>query len=197
MFRTLLLLALLSFAASVPAQQGAPAAPGPGTGPAPEAKQFDFLVGEWTLDVEPKVSSLAAMIHGAPKLTGTWRAKRTFDGHGIEDELRIVDASGNPVTYSRAMRIWSAAERRWLVTALDVYRARFTSATATWKDGEMQLSGSGTDREGKPYASRTRFHDITAAGFTMTQDRSGDGGTEWDEAVLVVKATRADAPRGD
>lgn len=196
MVRTLALLALLAFAATALAQHGA-AQPGPGAGPPPEARQFDFLVGEWTLAVEPKVGSLAAMIHGAPKLAGTWRAKRTFDGHGIEDELRIVDASGNPVTYSRAMRIWSPAERRWLVTALDVYRARFASATATWNDGEMLQSGSGSDREGKPYATRTRFHDISPEGFTMTQDRSADGGTEWDEAVLVVKAKRAGAPRGD
>ena len=196
MLRTFLLLALLSLAVPSLAQHG-PGQPGPAAGPAPEARQFDFLAGEWTLAVEPKVSSLAAMIHGAPKLAGTWRAKRSFDGHGIEDELRIVDASGNPVTYSRAMRIWSPAEQRWLVTALDVYRARFTSGTATWKDGEMLQSGSGMDREGKPYATRTRFHDISSAGFTMTQDRSSDGGTEWDEAVLVVRATRADAPRAD
>ena len=196
MLRTYLLLALLSRAVPSLAQHG-PGQRGPDAGPAPEARQFDFLAGEWALAVEPKVSSLAAMIHGAPKLAGTWRAKRTFDGHGIEDELRIVDASGNPVTYSRAMRIWSPAERRWLVTALDVYRVRFTSGTATWKDGEMLQSGTGTDREGKPYATRTRFHDISPAGFTMTQDRSSDGGTEWDEAVLVVKATRAGAPSAD
>src|SRR5688572_21330297 len=196
MFRTLALFALLSVAAPALAQHGG-GQPNPAAGPAPEAKQCDVLVGEWTLAVEPKTSSIAAMIHGAPKLVGTWRAKRTFDGHGVEDELRIVDASGNPVSYSRAMRIWSAAEQRWLVTALDVYRARFTSATAAGRDGAMHQSGSGTDRDGKPYATRSRYHDITPDGFTMTQDRSADGGTEWDEAVLVVKATRAGASAGD
>ncbi|MEO8460455.1 MAG: hypothetical protein ABI451_07995, partial [Dokdonella sp.] len=69
------------------AQQGPPSSP-----PA-EAKQFDFLIGQWELDVKPKINSLIAMVHGTPKLVGTWKATRAFDGFGIDDEVHIIDSS--------------------------------------------------------------------------------------------------------
>jgi len=56
-----------------------------------ETKQFDFLLGQWQLEVHPKVSSLVAIIHGAPRLVGTWKAERSPDGLGVDDEMRIVD----------------------------------------------------------------------------------------------------------
>jgi hypothetical protein len=192
-----LALALLLLLPSLaPAQRGGGATM-PATTPAPEAAQFDFLVGQWEVDVKPRVGGLAAMIHGAPRLVGIWKAWRAFDGFGVDDELRIVDGNGNPRSLSRNLRVWDASERHWKLTGLDVYRARFTSATAQWQDGEMRLEGRGTDAEGKPYVTRTRFFDISADAFHMQQDRSSDDGQTWDEAVLVMDARRvaASAPR--
>ncbi len=193
-FRLLVRVALCAvavlFATPLAAQHGAGGAVASGLGP--EARQFDFLVGSWTIEARPKVGTLAAMIHGAPRPVGSWNAKRAFDGRGVEDELRIVDASGNPVSLGRSLRIWSPGERAWLVATLDAYRARFTQGKAHWAGGEMQIEGSGTDSEGKPYRTRSRFSAITADGFRLTQDRSTDGET-WDEAVLVIDATRAAA----
>ncbi len=165
-------------------------------GPAPihraptAATEFDFLIGQWELTVQPKVSSLAARIHGAPKLLGTWKAWRAFDGFGIEDELRIVDGSGNPNSLNHAVRIYDAAARRWAISGLDVYRARFTTATGEWKDGQMHLAGKGTDAEGTVYLTRTRFIDITPSRFRMVQDRSTDDGRTWTEGVLRIDAKR-------
>jgi len=55
----LLLLALPGVAAAQ--HSGGGSAP-PSTNAPAEARQFDFLIGQWELDVKPKVSSLAAMI---------------------------------------------------------------------------------------------------------------------------------------
>ena len=169
----------------------------PATSAPPEAKQFDFLVGQWEVDVKPKVGGLAAMIHGAPTLAGSWKAWRAFDGFGVDDELRIVDGNGNPRSLSHNLRVYDSTAKRWTITGLDVYRARGSNATAQWRDGEMHVEGRGTDAEGKPYVTRTRFHDITADSFRMQQDRSTDDGESWDEAVLVIEARRvaATAPR--
>ena len=182
----LLLLAIGS--APVVAQHG-PGAPPATTAPA-EARQFDFLLGQWELEITPKASGLAARLHGVPQLHGTWKAWRAFDGFGVEDELRIVDGSGNPVSLSHTLRIFSAAARQWSVMGLDVYRARYTAATAKQAGGDMLQEGKGTDREGKPYRSRTRYSDITPQGFRMQQDRSGDDGRTWDEATLTIVAKR-------
>lgn len=155
-----------------------------------EAAQFDFLVGQWELEVTPKVSGLGAMIHGAPKLVGSWKAWKAFDGHGLDDELRIVDASGNPLSLNYAQRIFDAKAKRWLVSGLDVYRARFGSSSGVWQDGEMRLEGSVQSNDGKPMLTRTRFMDISADRFKMRQDRSYDNGANWEEGTLTVVAKR-------
>jgi hypothetical protein len=162
-----------------------------------EATQYDFLVGQWELKVTPKVSGLAARIHGAPRLTGTWKAWRAFEGHGIEDELRIVDGSGNPASLSHSMRVFNTGEKRWSISALDVYRARYTSSNAEWRNSEMHIRGSGIDSEGKPYLTRSRFFGIARDKFTFQQDRSTDNGKTWTEATLKMEAKRvsATAPR--
>lgn len=162
----------------------------PATEPAREASQFDFLIGQWELEVTPKVSGLAAMIHGTPKLGGSWKAWRAFDGHGITDELRIVDGSGNPVSLSHAQRVYDSAGKRWVIGTLDVYRARFSTASAQWQDGEMRSSGSSSGAEGKPYLTRSRFFEIGPDHFRMRQDRSLDNGASWEEGTLVLSAKR-------
>jgi hypothetical protein len=163
--------------------QQAPAAP-------PEARQHDFLVGQWELVVKVPAVGLAQKIHGTPRLAGTWKAWRAFDGFGIEDELRITDAAGNPLSLSHAMRYYDRAARSWNVTLLDVYRGKVSAATAEWKDGRMTQSSRGTDQEGKPALIRSRFFDITPTSFRWQQDRSTDEGKTWKEGTLRVEAKR-------
>lgn len=188
---------LLGPAAARAQPHGAGRAVLPATVPPPEAAQFDFLVGHWELEVMPKVGGLAALLHGAPRLVGSWKAWRAFDGFGLEDELRIADASGNPISLAHAQRIYDTRARRWQLQTLDVYRARFTSATAQWQDGEMKTHGSGTGSDGRPALVRSRFHGIAGDRFRWQQDRSADQGASWDEATLVISARRvaAKAPR--
>lgn len=159
----------------------------------PETKQFDFLVGQWQVEVKPKVAGIAAMIHGTPKLSGTWKAWRALDGLAIEDELRIIDASGNPISLTHALRIYSKAEGRWKLSGVDAYRARISESTGAMENGEMRTSGRGVDPEGKPSLTRTRYFDVTPNGFRMRQDRSNDNGQTWDEGALEIIATRSPA----
>jgi hypothetical protein len=158
-----------------------------------EASQFDFLIGQWDLTVRPLVPGLAARIHGSPRLSGTWRAWRAMDNWGLEDELRIVDGSGNPIALSHSMRVYDATAQKWTQTALDVYRARFSASTAEWKDGRMTLSGRGTDAEGHAYIVRSTYSDITPTGFKFQQDHSLDEGRTWTEGVLRIEARRTAA----
>lgn len=177
---------LVGLTASQAQQGGAPVA-------APEVAQFDFLIGQWDIEATPKVSGLVAMIHGTPHVLGTWKAWRAFDGFGVDDEVRIVDGGGNPLTLSRALRVYDAKARRWVIESLDVYGARFNAAIAQWQGGEMRVSGTGSTSDGKAYLSRTRFCEIAPDHFTMRQDRSYDNGATWDEGALVVSARRVAA----
>jgi hypothetical protein len=191
--RTVVVAFCLAFPAALLAQHSAAGSARPALAPAREAGQFDFLIGQWELVVTPKVNSLAAKIHGSPKFLGTWKAWHAVDGFGVEDELRIMDRSGNPSSLSQALRVYSANERKWIITGIDAYRGRASSSSGEWKGNEMVLMGQGTDEEGKPYQTRTRYYDIGAGAFKYQQDRSSDGGKTWDEGALKIAAKRVAA----
>jgi hypothetical protein len=188
--RSLVIVSLLMLSGTARAQHGGGAAMR--TAPA-EAAQFAFLVGQWELTVKPAAQGLAQKIHGVPKLVGTWKAWRAFDGFGVEDELRITDESGNPRTLSHAMRYYDATVKRWNTSALDVYRGVFTTSTAQWRDGMMTGTSRGVDADGKAYLTRARYSDITPTSFRFRQDRSEDGGATWTEGVLTIDAKRVAA----
>ena len=193
--RSMLVLLLLVIAAptSAPAQHGG--APSIRSAPK-EASQYDFLVGQWDLVVRPAVSGLAAKIHGVPKMAGTWKAWRAFDGFGVEDELRITDESGNPRSLSHAMRYYDATTKRWNTSQLDVYRGTFTQSMAEWKDGTMVTTGHGTDAEGKVYATRAKYYDITPTSFRFRIERSTDEGKSSSESLGIdAKRVAATATR--
>ena len=194
--KALLVLAAIIAAPIAAAAQHAGGSPAPSTVAPREASQFDFLVGQWQLEVRPAVSSLAAKIHGVPKLIGTWKAWRAVDGFGIEDELRISDESGNPKTLAHAVRVYDAVRRHWTTSTLDVYRAAFGTSTGEWAENQMTATLRGTDTDGRPSMTRTRFSDITPTSFRFIQERSADDGRTWTETLRIqAKRTAPTAAR--
>jgi hypothetical protein len=189
----LLSAALLLSPATVFAQQHSGSSATVSSAPPREAAQLAFLVGQWEVTVMPKVSSLAAKIHGQPKLKGSWKAWRALDGFGIVDELRIMDASGNPTNFTHTVRLYDAAQRQWLQTATDVYRARVTQGTGVWANNMLVVRSEGRDADGKPVLNEARFTNVTATTFEYTSNRSSDGGRTWDTGVLRMTAKRLSA----
>ena len=155
-----------------------------------EVSQLDFLVGDWDLDVKVPATTFAAKIHGMPKLVGTWRVRKALDGWGIEDDMKITDVAGNPKSLVHAVRYFDRNTRRWAISGLDVYRGKFSTSTAEWRSGEMHVSGSGKDADGKTYMIRTRLYDISPTAFKFRQERSADQGRTWKEAISI-EARRA------
>jgi len=155
-----------------------------------ELHQFDFLLGQWQVKGEVKVSGLVALIHGTPKLAGSWKAWHTPDGNRIQDELRMTDTSGNPLSSVHSTRTFSPDENCWKITGIDALDGQAQSSTGHWQDGEMLIIGSGTDHAGKRYQSRTHFTAITSTDFRMVQDRSYDDGKTWEMAYVTLDASR-------
>lgn len=178
------------------AQHSGSAAPPPPVAPR-EGTQFDFLVGQWELVGRPQATTLAQRLHGVSKLPGTWKAWRALDGWGVQDELRLTDASGNPLLLAHSVRYFDSAARRWSISAVDVYKGIVSTASADWRGEEMIVNGNGKDAEGKMYISRATFSKITPTSFTYRLDRSYDNGKKWTEDVTRIDARRvaAAAPR--
>lgn len=166
------------------------AAYGAGAAAAPEARQFDFLVGQWQVSGEVKVSGLMAMIHGHPKLAGSWKAWRTADGQGIEDDLTLTDASGRLLSAVHFTRSFSREENCWKISGRDADKGALPPATARRQGDEMLMTSSGTTPEGKHYRNRTHYLAVTPAGFRVVQDRSYDEGKTWDTGAVTLDVRR-------
>lgn len=172
---------------------GTPAASAAGAAgvAAPEARQFDFLIGQWQVSGEVKTSGLVALIHGRPKLVGSWKAWQVADGHTIEDDLTLTDAAGNPSSAVHYTRTFSREENCWKITGRNTKTGSAPPATARWQGDEMLMMGSGTSPDGKRYRSRTHFAAITPVSFRVVQDRSYDDGKTWEAAAVTLDVRRA------
>jgi hypothetical protein len=167
---------------------------GPDTTPPAEAHQLDFLLGDWTLVVLPHVSTMVAMVHGQPKLAGSWKAWRSVEGFGIEDEMRVTSPEGDPLAFSHALRVFDRSGQRWRATLLDVYRTRFDTSTGVLAAGELIFTGEERHADdGRFVVARARFGQITRDGFHWQQELSYDHGKTWEEPSLVIEAHRAPA----
>lgn len=157
----------------------------------PEARQFDFLVGQWQVSGEAKVSGAMALFHGRPKLAGSWKGWRRADGEGIEDELTLTDASGTLLSAVHFTRTFSREENAWIISGRDSRKGGApTPATARRQGDEMLMTSTGVTPEGKQYRHRTHYLAITPAGFRLVQDRSYDGGKTWDSGAVTLDVRR-------
>ena len=137
-----------------------------------EGAQFAFLVGQWEVTVMPKVSSLAAKIHGAAQ------ASRDLEGVARLRRLRHRGRAAHrrPLRQSERARR-TRCELSMRRGALDADHARRLSRALHHRrrrivaNGTMTLRSAGTDAEGKPVLQRARFFDITPT-ILQVPDRS-------------------------
>ena len=194
--KSVLVMATLVGAPSLGAQRSGAVAASPTVAPK-EGAQFDFLIGQWEVVTKPLAKTLGQRIHGVQKLPGVWKAWRALDGWGIEDELRLTDASGNPRLLTHTVRFFDSNARKWNLSTIDVYQGIVTASSAELKGKAMIVNSQGKEADGGAYLSRGSFTNITAQTFMYRLDRSYDNGKSWTEGFTTIEAKRtaAMAPR--
>ena len=179
--------ALLRSCDAAYAQSGtarAPAATSKLPNAVPSDSLFDFLNGEWRVVASPRVSRLAALVHGAPRYTGYWRGHHTESG--ISDELRLTNANGATQLVLRFQRMFDTGLRRWNVREVDRSGAASAVMHPVVAKGEITILAANR-------VWRSRFVERTPNRFRYLREVSNDGGRTWEEPVLVVTAERIPA----
>ena len=126
----------------------------------PEARQFDFWIGEWdcTWEGGRATNRIEAIMGGCVIL-------ERFDGRpGLELDGMSVS-------------VWNPVLRRWQQTWVDSWGSYF-ALTGEFRDGRMGLSCADTREAGTML--RMLFENITADGLDWSWSRSGDAGATWE-----------------
>ncbi len=176
----------LSFALLGPGRSGAQQAPAP-QGPPPEASQFDFLLGEWSVDVTSKSPGTP------PRYHGVWRAAKTLNGLGMVDEFGVSDDAGRIVYAGTTLRVFDTKTATWTMRYVD----ELGGATGRWSElvgvkqgSEMHVEQRGQSPDGRTTILKIRYYNIQPDHFSWSADRSSDGGATWVPEYLRLEATR-------
>jgi hypothetical protein len=156
-------------------------------GAPPESRQFDFLIGEWDVDVTRFKDD------GTPlfQYRASWIAVHLNGGRMIMDDFKALAPDGRPISSYVTLRTYSEVSGRWEMTGLQALQP---SGNAEWhgmsKDGEMLLNVTGKDPAGNPVKTKIRFFDISENTFSWENLMSLDQGKTWSRTA-ALRASRA------
>jgi len=130
----------------------------------PEARQFDFWVGEWEL----------SYVENGKAGTSHNRVTKILDGCALLEEF-----SGGPGTRldGRSLSTFDRATRQWKQTWVD-NTASYLDFTGGWSEGRMILTREAQITGGR-FLQRMVYEDIRAESLKWLWQRSDDGGKSW------------------
>lgn len=154
--------------------------------PVEESRQFDFLIGEWSVD------AIRFREDGAPlfKYKALWSAVALNGGRMVMDDFRALGPNGQAVSSFVTLRTYSEVTNRWELAGLQALQP---SAPTDWhgvaRDGEMLLDATAQTPAGGTVKTRIRFFNIRPDSFSWESTMSLDDGKNWRKTAELA-ATR-------
>jgi hypothetical protein len=151
------------------------------------ATQFDFLVGNWSVDVTSKAPN------APPHYRGEWSARKTLSGLGIVDEYVVRDDSGTVVYSGTTLRAFDARSGHWTMRYIDQAGGGmlgWAELTGTKVGDEMHVEQRRTSTNGQTAILKIRYYNIQPNHFSWAADGSTDGGATWTRDFIRIEATR-------
>jgi hypothetical protein len=148
----------------------------------PEARQFDFWLGEWDLNWPAEQTGGEA----GEKGTGTNRLGRLFGDCVIEENFATDDGRFE----GRSLSVYDEAAGLWRQTWVDS-SGGYLVFTGGLNNGEMELRTAAVERDGETVVSRMVFTDITDDSLIWHWQGSRDGGETWNELWTISYKRRA------
>lgn len=149
----------------------------------PEARQFDFWLGDWDLTGRIRTQPDADEWQGT-RSTNTIRS--TMDGCVVLESFENLEAGQ---WTGMSVSVWNPRTREWQQTWVDS-QGSYIPLRGEFRDGKMTLTtpprslpGGGTGM------NRMVFHDITTDSLIWDWELSRDGGQTW-EAMWSITYRR-------
>lgn len=168
------------FFATVLAATPADAQPTPPACDSPEARRYDFWIGEW--DVENHNRD-PAEFDGPLHPTGS----ATDRVHAILGGCAIVEHWEGALSWDHVLgfsvRAFDPERERWVAVLNwpSPAGAGFSVLEGTFEDGEGHLRAERTTPDGRPFRMWFRFADVAPDSFRWIGARSNDAGETWRE----------------
>jgi hypothetical protein len=158
----------------------------------PEARQFDFWLGEW--EVRP---------NGGQGVAGHSRVEKI-----LSSCVLLENWTGTNGWSGKSFNIYDATEGRWHQTWVDQSGTLTHFLDGQWRDGALHFRSAPRMQGGQRTELRLTFHDLGPGRVRQHGQRSTDGGLTWQDqydfiyerpaarpAASSRKAPQEDAPR--
>ena len=134
---------------------------------APEARQFDFWIGDWDL-------------YSADTITGHNSVYKVMDACTVQENF------SNPAGYiGKSWSVYSPLSKQWQQTWVD-NQGGYIPLTGKFEDGKMTLvTPTRNLPNGKTITSRMVYYNISKESFDWDWQASQDGGTTWKSSWLI------------
>ncbi len=133
----------------------------------PEAKQFDFWVGDWKAEWKNDDGSTA---------TGSNTIRKILGGCVVEENF-----NGNPAIslIGRSLSLYNSRRNIWQQTWVD-NEGSYLDFTGNFENGKMTLSRDAITPKGKTIQQRMVFYNIEKNKFDWDWEISKDDGKNWE-----------------
>lgn len=154
--------------------------------PVEESRQFDFLLGDWSVDAVRFREDGAVLF----QYKALWSAVSLNGGRMIMDNFQALGPTGQAVSSFVTLRTYSEVTNRWELAGLQALQPSLpTEWHGVAKNGEMLLDAKAKTPAGDWVNTRIRFFNIKPDSFSWESSASLDDGKSWRKTAELA-ATR-------
>jgi hypothetical protein len=147
---------------------------------APELAQYDFLIGDWDVEITWTYPNQAPS-----KNRAKWHNHWIIDGKAVMLEWRGPQFTGAEI------RSWHAQEKKWVgVNLYPDFGGGFNPASSEKMGDKMYVSIPVNHPDGA-YINRETYYDIEADSYKMKSEHSYDGGKTWQPGLYEMTVWRS------
>jgi len=145
-----------------------------------ELAQFDFLIGDWDVEVTWYFKGQEPNTHNA-----RWHNHWIIDGRVVMLEWRGPNYTGAEI------RTWNPGENKWFgVNVYPDFGNRMDEVSAEKIGDKMYVYIPAEGPDG-PFISRETYYDIEADTYKMKSEHSFDDGETWERGLYEMTVWRA------